>query len=174
MKSIGYYSIITYCIYLYYNCLTPYWCVDCEHLVRTSWRLCVNFLNTWCGEWEHFTFPTLLKTARCEDLEHICICVSIYSGTLIFKYLYIPISEHSNIRVCVYLSFCICRYLHSWISAYINILMYTSICEYPQIFINSWQCNADCCRKYVQIFAVLYIFIPKYFKIFEYFFVFSW
>lgn len=36
VKSIGYYSIITYCIYLYYNYLTPYWCVDCEHLVRTS------------------------------------------------------------------------------------------------------------------------------------------
>ena len=32
---------------------------------------------------------------------------------------------------------------------------------------------ADYCRKYVQIFRVLYIFIPKYSKIFEYFLVVS-
>lgn len=48
--------------------------------------------------------------------------------------------------------------------------VYTNICKYLRILV--WAC-ADYCRKYVQIFRVLYIFIPKYSKIFEYFLVIS-
>ena len=70
----------------------------------------------------------------------------------------------------------VAKYPDVYIFTYINIIRYAGICKYERISINICQYIlflSDYCGPYMLILEDLGIFIRKYLKIFEYFFVLS-